>query len=355
VEGTKVRLTGQDSARGTFSHRHAVYTDTRTGERWVPLNHVQAGQNVFMMVNTPLSEEAVLGFEYGYSTTDPGTLVCWEAQFGDFANGAQVVIDQLIASCELKWGRRSGLVLMLPHGYEGQGPEHSSARLERFLELCAEDNMQVCNLSTPAQHFHVLRRQVRRPFRRPLVLMTPKSLLRHEKAVSRTADLTDGTFRELIDDTLPAGDRRRVRRLLLCSGRIYWTLAAAREGRDDRRDVAIARLEQLYPFPHDELARVLATYPALEQLTWVQEEPQNMGAWRALRHRFEKALPRGVGLAYAGRHSAAVPATGSHEVHVREEAALVDAAFAPEGGRIAGERQAAAQAPADARLRAGRS
>ncbi len=345
VEGTKVRLTGQDAARGTFSHRHAVYVDHATGERHVPLNHVQPEQNIFMIVNSPLSEEAVLGFEYGYSTADPHTLTCWEAQFGDFVNGAQVIIDQLIASCEFKWGRMSGLVLLLPHGYEGQGPEHSSARLERFLELCAEKNLQVCNLTTPAQYFHVLRRQARRNFRRPLVIMTPKSLLRHELAVSRVSDLEHGGFHELLGDP-EAPEPKRVERVLLCSGKIFWTLfqdRRERRSRGEASEIAMLRLEQLYPFPDDQLRAALSAFPRLSRLTWVQEEPQNMGAWRNLRHRLEACLPEGVRLSYAGRHSAAVPATGSQAVHAREERELLEAAFTPGGGRVAGERQILAE------------
>jgi len=332
LEGTKVRLTGQDTVRGTFSHRHAAYFDARTGSRHVPLNHLGAEQNVFQIINSPLSEEAVLGFEYGYSTADPWTLACWEAQFGDFVNGAQVILDQFLASGEHKWGRRSGLVLLLPHGLEGQGPEHSSARLERFLELCSEKNLQVCNVTTPAQYFHLLRRQVRRTFRKPLVIMTPKSLLRHDLATSRVADLVQGRFEDLIDDAMP--EPRRVTRALICSGRIYWVLYKARLERK-LDDVAILRLEQLYPFPDAALRRMLPRYRRLQELTWVQEEPQNMGGWRHLRHRLEACLPQGVTLSHAARHSAAVPATGSHDVHAREERDLVEAAFTPRGGKTA--------------------
>jgi 2-oxoglutarate dehydrogenase E1 component len=331
LEGTKVRLSGQDSARGTFGHRHAVYRDAQTGAAHVPLNHVAPGQNVFQVVNSPLSESAVLGFEYGYSTADPWTLVIWEAQFGDFANGAQVVIDQLIASGERKWGRMSGIVLLLPHGYEGQGPEHSSARLERFLELCAEGNMQVVNLTTPAQIFHALRAQVRRDFRKPLVVMAPKSLLRHSRAVSRIDDLTDGWFRPVIDDP-SVRERGKVRKLLLCSGKVAYTLVEARQERGIA-DVPIVRLEQLYPFPHDELAQVVAGLPALERVVWVQEEPRNMGAWRHLQHRFRAVVPRAASLEYCGRDSRAVPATGSYEVHEREERELVELALSDDPAR----------------------
>ena len=325
LEGTKVRLAGQDTVRGTFSHRHAVYTDQETGERYVPLNHLGDEQDLFQVINSPLSENAALGFEYGYSAADPWTLVIWEAQFGDFVNGAQVVIDQFLASGEYKWRRMSGLTLLLPHGYEGQGPEHSSARLERFLELCAEDNMQVCVLSTPAQLFHCLRRQMKRDFRKPLVIMTPKSLLRHKLAVSRVEDLTSGGFHTVIDD-VEVSDKASVRRVLACSGKVYYTLNEARRERGIS-DAAIVRIEQLYPFPEKEFRAILEGYGGRERLVWVQEEPANMGAWRNTRHRLEESLPEGVRLRYAGRPPAASPATGSHHVHEEEEAALVDAAF----------------------------
>jgi len=329
TEGTSIRLSGQDSGRGTFSHRHAIYTDMKSGARYVPLNHVRDGQETIEVLNSPLSEEAVLGFEYGYSAADPWSLVVWEAQFGDFANGAQVMIDQLLASAEYKWGRMSGLVLLLPHGYEGQGPEHSSARLERFLELCAENNLQVVNLTTPAQLFHCLRRQVKRTFRKPLVVMSPKSLLRHPLAVSRVRDFTHGHFERLIDDVDVGTDesrRSKVKRVLLTSGKIYYPLLERRrEGEIDH--VAIVRVEELYPFPLDQARAVLASYPNLEEVLWVQEEPRNMGAWRNLRHRFEASCPKGIEVHYVGRDSRAVPATGMFDVHQREEADLVTAAF----------------------------
>jgi 2-oxoglutarate dehydrogenase E1 component len=325
LDGTKVRLAGQDTVRGTFSHRHAVYTDQETGEGYIPLNHMSAEQNKFLIINSPLSENAALGFEYGYSAADPWTLVLWEAQFGDFVNGAQVVIDQFLTSGEYKWRRMSGLTLLLPHGYEGQGPEHSSARLERFLELCAEDNMQVCALTTPAQLFHCLRRQMKRSFRKPLVIMTPKSLLRHKLAVSRVRDFTDGRFLPMIEETEIA-DPAAVRKLLVCAGKVYYTLFEARRERGIE-DVGIVRMEQLYPFPEEEFQAVLVGYPHLERVIWVQEEPANMGAWRNTRHRFEQYLPQAVRLDYGGRPAAASPATGSHHVHEMEEKALVDAAF----------------------------
>jgi 2-oxoglutarate dehydrogenase E1 component len=299
----------------------------------VPLDHIAEGQARFEVINSPLSEEAVLGFEYGYSSADPWSLVIWEAQFGDFINGAQIVVDQLIASAEYKWGRMCGLVMLLPHGYEGQGPEHSSARLERFLELCAEDNIQVVNLSTPAQLFHGLRQQLVRDFRKPLVVMSPKSLLRHPRAVSRVEEFVSGRFQRVIDDPdVPAGERERAaaRRVLLCSGRIYYRLLEEREKRGiSPADAPLLRLEQMYPYPRAELQAALASYPALERVAWVQEEPRNMGAWRNLLHRFEASLPRGVVLEYIGRDSRAVPATGSFEVHQQEEAAILEAALAP--------------------------
>jgi 2-oxoglutarate dehydrogenase E1 component len=335
VEGTPVRLSGQDTARGTFSHRHAVWHDARTGVAHVPLNHVRDGQARFDVIDSMLSEYACLGFEFGFALADPWTLVVWEAQFGDFANGAQIVIDQFLASSESKWQRMSGLVLLLPHGYEGQGPEHSSARLERYLQLCAEQNVQVCNLTTPAQFFHVLRRQMRRPFRKPLIVMSPKSLLRHKLAVSPLVHLTDGEFAPVLDDVAAAGapeagvtlDRERVTRVLLCSGKVYYALLAAR--REQVRDtVAIVRVEQLYPFPHSEVASVLARYPNATQVWWVQEEPQNMGAWHFVYHRLRRLLPAGVEPRYLGRDEAASPASGSFKLHQSEEMELVNAALA---------------------------
>ncbi len=324
-DGTPVRLSGQDAARGTFSHRHAVYADIETGERYVPLDHVTSEQARFEILNSPLSEAAVLGFEYGYATADPWTLVIWEAQFGDFVNGAQVIIDQLIAGAEYKWGRMSGLVMLLPHGYEGQGPEHSSARLERFLELSAENNFQVCNFTTPAQLFHALRRQIHRRFRKPLVVMSPKSLLRHPQAVSRVSDFADGGLHTVIDDPDVVAPER-VERVLFCSGKIYYALADERRKREVT-DMAIVRLEQLYPYPVDEVERVFSRYPNMRRLVWVQEEPRNMGAWRNLVHRFQASTPRDADLEYVGRDSRAVPATGSLNVHQREERELIEAAF----------------------------
>jgi 2-oxoglutarate dehydrogenase E1 component len=327
-EGTTVRFTGQDVERGTFSHRHAVLHDVANGDVHVPLAGVAQGAT-FAICNSMLSEAAVLGFEYGYSTVDPSRLAIWEAQFGDFANTAQVIIDQFIASGESKWGRASGLVLLLPHGYEGQGPEHSSARLERYLQLCAQDNMAVCNPTTPAQYFHLLRRQVHRNHRKPLIVMTPKSLLRAPEAVSRTDDLSSGAFQAVLDDPqFAAGGRdpQRARRLLLCSGKVYYALA---DVRDDSAfdDVAIARVEQLHPFPFDALSSLLRRYPT-DDVVWVQEEPWNMGAWSFVQDRIRRILPAGRSLRYVGRPESASTATGSFRVHEEEEAGLLREAFA---------------------------
>jgi 2-oxoglutarate dehydrogenase E1 component len=325
AEGTAVRLTGQDTGRGTFSHRHAALRDGEDGHLHVPLQHLAADQGRFDLIDTILSEAAALGFEYGYSVADPNTLTVWEAQFGDFSNVAQVYIDQFMASGESKWGRMSGLVLLLPHGYEGQGPEHSSARLERFLELCANGNMQVCNLTTPGQLFHALRRQIHRPFRKPLVIMSPKSLLRHRAAVSPVQALTDGAFETVIDD-VTMREPGAARRVLLVSGKFYYALLEARDERGIA-DTALVRVEQLYPFPRRELHAVLARYPEARDVRWVQEEPENMGAWRNLRHRLEAALPEGRTLTRATRLSAASPATGYYLKHVEQEQALLDLAF----------------------------
>jgi 2-oxoglutarate dehydrogenase E1 component len=281
-----------------------------------------------------LSENAVLGFEFGFSLADPHKLVVWEAQFGDFANGAQVIIDQFISSSESKWQRCSGIVLLLPHGYEGQGPEHSSARLERFLQLCADDNMQVVNLSTPAQYFHALRRQMKRSFRKPLVVMSPKSLLRHKGAVSSLDELTDGAFHPVLDDPArldapEAGlriDPARVTRVCLCSGKVYYTLLHERRERG-LESVALVRVEQLYPFPHQELKRILGEYPSVKQVYWVQEEPQNMGPWGFVEPRLRRLVPDGAGPTYIGRDAAASPATGSYKVHQSEEAEFVARAY----------------------------
>ncbi len=324
-EGFPVRLTGQDSGRGTFFHRHAVLHDQATGRRYVPLQHLASNQPTFTVTDSTLSEEAVMGFEYGFSTTEPHCLTIWEGQFGDFCNGAQVIIDQFISSGEAKWGRLSGITLFLPHGYEGQGPEHSSARLERFLQLCAEFNMQVCVPSTPAQMFHVLRRQMVRPLRKPLIVMTPKSLLRHPMSVSRLEELGTGGFNPVIDeiDDLNAS---AVTRIVLCSGKVYFDLLKAR--RDSKADtVAIVRLEQLYPFPSDEYEAILRRYANAREVIWCQEEPQNQGAWYQIRHRLQSKLEERHELLYAGRAGAAAPATGISALHEQQQKNLVTAAL----------------------------
>ncbi|MEX2174003.1 MAG: 2-oxoglutarate dehydrogenase E1 component [Pirellulaceae bacterium] len=326
LEKTAVRLTGQDVERGTFSHRHAVLHDTERGERYVPLAHLAEDQGRFTIVNTMLSELAVLGFEYGYSSADPHTLVVWEAQFGDFVNGAQPVIDLFIASAEAKWQRMSGIVLLLPHGYEGQGPEHSSARPERFLQLCAANNMQVCCPTHPAQYFHALRQQMHRGFRKPLVLLTPKSLLRDERSASPLADFTQGAFHPVLDDP-SAPDRDRVQRLVLCSGRVFYTLQAARDERQ-AGEIALVRIEQLYPFPREELQKIVARYRRAHEVAWVQEEPRNMGAWSFIEPRLRELLPDTSVLTYHGRVEAASPATGAFGLHEVEEQALIAQALA---------------------------
>lgn len=322
--GFNVRLIGQDSRRGTFFHRHAAYVNQTDGAVFVPLEHIAPRTGAFVIGDSLLAEEAVLGFEYGYSTTSPDHLVIWEAQFGDFVNGAQVVIDQFISSGEAKWGRLSGLTLFLPHGYEGQGPEHSSARLERFLQLCAEHNMQVCVPSTPAQMFHMLRRQILRPTRKPLIVLTPKSLLRHRSSVSTLTDITRGGFRPLIgDDTVPIENARRV---VFCSGRVYYDLAQMRS-EHGIVDVALIRLEELYPFPVDEYARTILTYDQVSDIVWCQEEPQNQGAWYQIRHRLQEPLTDGHHLSYAGRPGLAAPASGIHALHSMKQKALLISAL----------------------------
>ncbi|MBI3709193.1 MAG: 2-oxoglutarate dehydrogenase E1 component, partial [Proteobacteria bacterium] len=332
VEGTPVRLSGQDSGRGTFSQRHAVLTDQETEAKHAPLSHVRDGQAPFEVIDSPLSEFGVLGFDYGFSLAEPKALVLWEAQFGDFANGAQVIVDQFISSSEAKWLRMSGLVMLLPHGYEGQGPEHSSARLERYLQLCAEDNMQVCNLTTPANYFHALRRQIHRPFRKPLIIMTPKSLLRHKMAVSKLAEMgPDSTFhRVLWDDGQPMPDEK-IKRIVLCSGKVYYDLFEEREKRGVK-DTVILRVEQLYPFPFNALTKELTRYKNAKTAVWCQEEPKNMGAWHFVAARVEEVLgaaklavkrPR-----YAGRPESAATATGMYKRHHAEQAKFLAEALA---------------------------
>ena len=324
-DGYGIRLTGQDSARGTFFHRHAVLHDQVTGRQHVALASLYEGQPRMSVIDSVLSEEAVLGFEYGYSTARPNTLTMWEGQFGDFANGAQVIIDQFITSGEAKWGRLSGLTLFLPHGYEGQGPEHSSARLERFLQLSAEMNNQVCVPSTPAQMFHMLRRQMLRVLRKPLIVMTPKSLLRHKLAVSQLEELATGTFQEVIDDVAVTAPSR-VRRVVLCSGKVYFDLNGKRT-EDGVENVALIRLEQLYPFPAERYLSILERYGAAREIVWCQEEPQNQGAWYQIRHRLQEPLDQGRALLYAGRGGAAAPATGIYPLHAAQQQALVEAAL----------------------------
>jgi 2-oxoglutarate dehydrogenase E1 component len=331
AEGTHVRFSGQDSGRGTFSHRHAVLVDQETEQRYVPINHIREGQAPFDIIDSPLSEAAVVGFEYGYSLAEPKTLVIWEAQFGDFANGAQVIIDQFLSSGEAKWLRMSGLVLLLPHGYEGQGPEHSSARIERYLQLCGEDNMQVCNITTAANYFHALRRQIRRKFRKPLVVFTPKSLLRAKEVMSRLDEMGPGTcFHRVIDETETIAPDERVRRVVLSSGKVYFDLLKARAEKGDDR-VVLLRVEQLYPFPFNALSKVLQRYRNAE-VVWCQEEPQNMGAWNFVDRRIEQVL-EGLDIAakrprFVGRAEAASPATGLFRRHTQEQAHLVADALA---------------------------
>jgi len=327
-EGHPVRMTGQDIGRGTFSHRHAQLHNQKDGQIYLPLQHLYQGQPAFSLYDSFLSEEAVLGFEYGYATTTPNALVLWEAQFGDFANGAQVVFDQFISSGEHKWGRLCGLTVLLPHGFEGQGPEHSSARLERYLQLCAEHNMQVCMPTTPAQVYHMLRRQVVRPLRKPLIALTPKSLLRHPLAVSTLEELAGGAFQTVIGeiDPLPA---KKVERLILCSGKVYYDLLAKRRA-ENREDIAIVRIEQLYPFPADDLAEVLAPYSNLKHLIWCQEEPMNQGAWYCSQHHMRRAASahkKGLFLEYAGRESSAAPACGYASMHAQQQEKLLQDAF----------------------------
>jgi 2-oxoglutarate dehydrogenase E1 component len=330
-----VRLVGQDSRRGTFFHRHAALIDQVTGEAYTPLAHVASDRRAFTIADSLLSEEAVLGFEYGYSTTSPDTLCIWEGQFGDFVNGAQVVIDQFISSGEAKWGRLSNLTLFLPHGYEGQGPEHSSARLERFLQLCAEHNMQVVVPSTPAQMFHLLRRQMVRSLRKPLIVLTPKSLLRHRLSVSSLAELARGRFLPLVDEVETMSDDA-ITRVVFCSGKVYFDLAEQRRN-DGIKNVAIVRIEELYPFPIEDYARVIARYRNAHEIVWCQEEPQNQGAWYQIRHRLQDPLGLGHELFYAGRPGAAAPASGIHALHVRQQQALVSAALtSPAKERAAG-------------------
>ncbi len=324
VEGIPVRLSGQDSERGTFSHRHLVFHDANTDERYAPIQHLDAATASFEVHNSPLSEYAAVGFEYGYSVAAPEALVLWEGQFGDFVNGAQIILDQFVTAGLSKWGETLRLALLLPHGYEGNGPEHSSARLERFLQSTAQENIRVVNPSTAAQYFHLLRRQALEPVARPLVVMTPKGLLRLREAASTLADLAEGAFEPVLDDR--AADKDRVRRLVLCSGKVHYDIAG-HELRAGASTIAVARIEQLYPFPKEPTAALVASYPNLEEVVWAQEEPQNMGAWRSIRHRLEEALPRGVSLRYVGRSWRASPSEGYPTAHLREQDRIARAAL----------------------------
>ncbi len=330
VEGTPVRLSGQDCKRGTFTHRQAVYFDTKTGAEYCPLSSLNPDKGEFVIYNSLLSEMAVVGFEYGNSCSDPTYLTLWEAQFGDFANGAQIVIDQFLSAGEEKWMRGSGLTLLLPHGYEGQGPEHSNARPERFLQLCAQANMQVCSLTTPANLFHVLRRQVKRDFRKPLVIMSPKSLLRHPKVISSWNEFTDGVFQECMPD--PKTDLKIAETLVLCSGKIYYDLDEARDTKyKESGNTTIVRMEQLYPFPRVQLTPFISGMPKLQRIIWCQEEPKNMGAWSHLAPKLNDLLnelgKKKLSVEYIGRTERASPAVGSPYLHQKEQAAIVDAVF----------------------------
>ena len=318
-EGIPVRVSGQDSERGTFSHRHAVLTMEDSEEKYTPLQHISDKQAPFQIYNSPLSEYGVLGFEYGYSLAAPFSLTIWEAQFGDFMNGAQIVIDQYIVSAEEKWRVMNSLVMLLPHGYEGQGPEHSSARMERFLQQCAENNIQVANCTTPSNFFHLLRRQVHRDFRKPLIVFTPKSLLRHPECISPVAALSRGSFQEVIDDD--TANPSQVTRVNFCNGKVYYDLIAERRKRE-HNNIAFVRIEQLYPFPLTTLHEVLKRYPNATKFAWVQEEPANMGAWSFILRHF-----KGVKLLLVARPESGSPATGSPKLHVQRQAKIIDKAF----------------------------
>jgi 2-oxoglutarate dehydrogenase E1 component len=330
ASGYSVRLSGEDCGRGTFTHRHAVLHD-QSREKWdtgtyVPLENVADNQAKFRVIDSILSEEAVLGFEYGYASAEPNTLVVWEAQFGDFVNGAQVVIDQFIAAGEVKWGRVNGLTLLLPHGYEGQGPEHSSARLERFMQLAADNNMQICQPTTASQIFHLLRRQMVRMFRKPLVIMTPKSLLRAKDATSPLAEFTKGEFRTVIGPQRDEVVGDKVKRVIVCSGKVAYDLLRRR---DEKKawDVAILRVEQLYPFPHKAFSAEMKRFPNATDVVWCQDEPQNQGAWFFVQHYIHENMLEGQRLGYAGRTASASPAVGYAHLHQEQQKALIDQAF----------------------------
>jgi len=338
ASGYPIRITGQDCGRGTFTHRHSVLHD-QNRERWdsgthIPLQNIAPNQAPFLVIDSVLSEEAVLGFEYGYSTADPNSLVIWEGQFGDFVNGAQVVIDQFISSGEVKWGRQSGITLMLPHGYEGQGPEHSSARLERFLQLCADHNMQVVQPTTPAQIFHVLRRQMVRLFRKPLVIMTPKSLLRNKDAVSNLSELAESSFKPIIGEIDSQINAEQVKRVIICSGKVYYDLVNTRK-ENQAKDTVIFRAEQLYPFAHKDFSDELAKYPNATEVVWCQDEPRNQGAWFYVQHHLLENMNESQKLGYAGRPASASPAVGYYAKHNEQQKSLLEAAFAPiKGGFV---------------------
>jgi len=323
-EGFRVRLSGQDAQRGTFTHRHAVIVDINNNSKYMPLAHISSKQGSIEVINSALSEYAVIGFEYGFSLADPNTLVIWEAQFGDFANTAQVIFDQFISSSEVKWQRRSGLVVLLPHGYEGQGPEHSSARLERVLQLCAQNNMQVANCTTPAQYFHMLRRQMHRKYRKPLIMMSPKSLLRHPQAISDISELTGGSFQSVLDDT--NAQSGNVTKLIFCSGKVYYDLLDSRE-KEKKSNIALIRIEELYPFPEDSIKGILKKYSKATDVIWVQEEPQNQGAWMYIRDAFDEMNQKAGSIRYIGRKKSASPAAGHLKLHTKEQEELVKQAL----------------------------
>ncbi|MEL0284898.1 MAG: multifunctional oxoglutarate decarboxylase/oxoglutarate dehydrogenase thiamine pyrophosphate-binding subunit/dihydrolipoyllysine-residue succinyltransferase subunit, partial [Ilumatobacter sp.] len=323
LEGHPVRLAGEDSRRGTFSQRHAALTDYETGEVWVPLNEL-APDTRFWVYDSLLSEYAALGYEYGYAHANPEALVMWEAQFGDFINGAQIIIDQYLVAAEDKWDQQNSLVLLLPHGFEGQGPEHSSARLERFLILAAEDNIQICNATTAAQYFHLLRRQIHSERRTPLVIFTPKQGLRMRQTRSSVAELTEGSFREVLDDP-GVFDRSSVRRVVFCSGKVAWDAMAERDRRE--APVAVVRVEQLYPLPTEQMYAILEYYPNAREIVWLQEEPENMGAWKFIEHRIWRVKERGYDLRHAARFESGSPATGSKTVHDQELVDLMNETF----------------------------
>ena len=327
-EGVHIRMTGQDTERGTFSQRHLVLHDDEDGRPWAPIQNLEQAKAPFELFNSPLSEAGCLGFEYGYSSSNPDSLVLWEAQFGDFANSAQVIIDTFIASGEAKWGLTTRLTMLLPHGHEGAGPEHSSARMERFLSLAAEGNMRIANPSTAAQYFHLLRRQALIEKPRPLIVFTPKGLLRQPAAAARLDQLTNEHFHFILDDPRAVERREKVERLVLCSGRIYYDLDSS-EAREGAEDVAVGRVELLYPFAEEQVEQMIDSYPNLKEVVWVQEEPKNMGAWSVMRRRLPDLLPEGVALEYIGRQGRSSPGEGYSVTHVREQERIVLTALTP--------------------------